>query len=86
MGRPAVRLSYLLCLQALNDACLKKILFAGFTKAEPPNLTTDFGVYGVKGVMNGAAIIFFAYLGYDAVATLAEEVRPMTGNTSLQRN
>lgn len=25
--------------------------------------------------MNGAAIIFFAYLGYDAVATLAEEVR-----------
>ena len=24
--------------------------------------------------MNGAAIIFFAYLGYDAVATLAEEV------------
>ena len=50
------------------------VLFAGFTKASPPNLTTDFGVYGVRGVMNGAAIIFFAYLGYDAVATLAEEV------------
>ena len=40
-------------------------------------------MYGVKGVMNGAAIIFFAYLGYDAVATLAEEVRPMTSNASL---
>ncbi len=50
------------------------LTLAGFTKASPPNLTTDFGVYGVRGVMNGAAIIFFAYLGYDAVATLAEEV------------
>ena len=39
------------------------------------NFTTDFAVFGVRGVMNGAAIIFFAYLGYDAVATLAEEVR-----------
>ena len=59
------------------------MFFAGFTKADPPNLTTDFGVYGVKGVMNGAAIIFFAYLGYDAVATLAEEVRSMINNMSL---
>ncbi len=49
-------------------------ILTGFTKADPANLTTDFGVYGVKGVMNGAAIIFFAYLGYDAVATMAEEV------------
>ncbi|CAL5221075.1 g3200 [Coccomyxa viridis] len=51
------------------------VIIAGFTKASPPNLTTDFGVYGVRGVMNGAAIIFFAYLGYDAVATLAEEAK-----------
>ena len=28
----------------------------------------------MRGIFNGAAIIFFAYLGYDAVATLAEEV------------
>lgn len=47
---------------------------ADFTKANPANLTTDFGMFGVHGVMNGAAIIFSAYLGYDAVATLAEEV------------
>ena len=40
-------------------------------------------MYGVKGVMNGAAIIFFAYLGYDAVATLAEEVRSVNSNISL---
>ena len=59
------------------------MFYAGFTKADPSNLTTDFGVYGVKGVMNGAAIIFFAYLGYDAVATLAEEVRSMINNISL---
>lgn len=48
---------------------------AGFTKATPSNFTSDFNPYGVRGIFNGAAIIFFAYLGYDAVATLAEEVR-----------
>ena len=53
------------------------MLCAGFTKADPVNFTTDFAVFGVRGVMNGAAIIFFAYLGYDAVATLAEEVRTL---------
>ena len=53
------------------------MLCAGFTKADPVNFTTDFAVFGVRGVMNGAAIIFFAYLGYDAVATLAEEVRKL---------
>lgn len=29
--------------------------------------------YGWKGVMGGAAIIFFAYIGFDAVSTAAEE-------------
>ncbi|OIQ60512.1 amino acid permease [Neomoorella thermoacetica] len=31
--------------------------------------------FGVTGVVHGAAIIFFAYIGFDAVATAAEEVR-----------
>ena len=29
----------------------------------------------VKGIFNGAAIVFFSYIGFDAVATSAEEVR-----------
>ncbi|GBF34051.1 amino acid permease [Desulfocucumis palustris] len=31
--------------------------------------------YGMAGVIHGAAIVFFAYIGFDAVATAAEEVK-----------
>jgi len=34
-----------------------------------------FMPYGVGGVFKGAAIIFFAYIGFDAVSTAAEEVK-----------
>lgn len=40
----------------------------------PPN-TGEFGVYGWSGVMQGAAIIFFSYIGFDAAATTARETR-----------
>jgi APA family basic amino acid/polyamine antiporter len=35
----------------------------------------DFMPFGWKGVFSGAAAIFFAYLGFDAVATTAEECK-----------
>ncbi len=31
--------------------------------------------YGIAGVFHGAAIVFFAYIGFDAVATASEEVK-----------
>src|SRR5690606_1769246 len=31
--------------------------------------------YGITGVVAGAAIVFFAYIGFDAVSTAAEETR-----------
>jgi len=34
---------------------------------------TPFAPMGWKGIMSGAAIIFFAYIGFDAVSTAAEE-------------
>ena len=34
-----------------------------------------FAPFGWKGIMAGAAIIFFAYIGFDAVSTAAEETR-----------
>lgn len=34
-----------------------------------------FAPFGFMGIMQGAAIVFFAYIGFDAVATAAEEVR-----------
>lgn len=42
-------------------------------------MTTLFGlepaVFGWAGVMAGAAVVFFAFLGFDVVATVAEETR-----------
>jgi APA family basic amino acid/polyamine antiporter len=31
--------------------------------------------YGVLGIMSGAAVVFFAYIGFDVVATTAEEAK-----------
>jgi APA family basic amino acid/polyamine antiporter len=36
---------------------------------------TPFMPFGWNGVMAGAAVIFFAYIGFDAVSTAAEEAR-----------
>jgi basic amino acid/polyamine antiporter, APA family len=38
----------------------------------PPN-TGRFGEYGISGILRGAAVIFFAYIGFDAVSTSAQE-------------
>ncbi|CAN5123632.1 amino acid permease [soil metagenome] len=40
----------------------------------PPNEGT-FGVFGWSGVLRGAGIVFFAYIGFDAVSTAAQEAR-----------
>lgn len=40
----------------------------------PPN-TGEFGHFGWSGVMAGAGTIFFAYIGFDAVSTAAQEAR-----------
>jgi APA family basic amino acid/polyamine antiporter len=40
----------------------------------PPN-TGTFGEFGFSGVMMGAGTIFFAYIGFDAVSTAAQECR-----------
>jgi basic amino acid/polyamine antiporter, APA family len=40
----------------------------------PPN-AGEFGRYGWSGVIAGAGVIFFAYIGFDAVSTAAQETR-----------
>ena len=40
----------------------------------PPNMGT-FGEFGWSGVARGAALIFFAYVGFDAVSTAAQEAK-----------
>ena len=40
----------------------------------PPN-TGEFGQYGWSGIVRGAGVIFFAYIGFDAVSTAAQEAK-----------
>jgi APA family basic amino acid/polyamine antiporter len=40
----------------------------------PPN-TGEFGKFGISGIFRGAGLIFFAYIGFDAVSTAAQEAK-----------
>ncbi len=40
----------------------------------PPN-TGEWGTFGWSGVLRGAGLVFFAYIGFDAVSTAAQEAR-----------
>jgi APA family basic amino acid/polyamine antiporter len=40
----------------------------------PPN-TGTYGHYGWSGIVRGAAVVFFAYIGFDAVSTAAQEAK-----------
>lgn len=46
----------------------------GIFRINPGNWR-PFTPYGISGIMHGAAIVFFAYIGFDAVATASEEVK-----------
>ncbi len=40
-----------------------------------PKNTGHFGQFGWSGIMRGAGVVFFAYIGFDAVSTAAQEAR-----------
>jgi len=40
-----------------------------------PKNTGTFGQFGISGLFRGAAVIFFAYIGFDAVSTAAQEAK-----------
>ena len=50
------------------------INYANWHPFIPPNGGT-FGDYGWSGVVRGAGVIFFAYIGFDAVSTAAQEAK-----------
>jgi APA family basic amino acid/polyamine antiporter len=45
--------------------------FWGWLKA----YSSEFGKYGFSGILRGAGVIFFAYIGFDAVSTAAQEAK-----------
>ena len=40
-----------------------------------PENTGEFGHFGWSGILRGAGVVFFAYLGFDALSTAAQETR-----------
>jgi APA family basic amino acid/polyamine antiporter len=40
-----------------------------------PDNTGAFGEFGLSGVLRGASVVFFAFIGFDAVSTCAQEAK-----------
>lgn len=40
-----------------------------------PKNTGNYGEFGWSGIMRGAGVVFFAYIGFDAVSTTAQEAK-----------
>ncbi|HEX7841051.1 MAG TPA: amino acid permease [Kofleriaceae bacterium] len=66
-----VKVAIILLVIATGAAFLHREHYTPFI---PPN-TGAFGQFGWSGVVRGAAVIFFAYIGFDAVSTAAQEAR-----------
>ena len=66
-----VKLLVVVVFIALGWAYIDKANYRPFI---PPN-TGVFGEFGLSGIMAGAGTIFFAYIGFDAVSTAAQEAK-----------
>lgn len=60
---------------ALFIAC--GIAFINFDNLTPfiPANTGTFGEFGLSGILRGAGVVFFAFIGFDALSTMAQEAR-----------
>jgi len=66
----------------LKIAVILIFIGVGFTFIKPelwkpfiPANQGQFGFFGLSGILRGAGVMFFAYLGFDAVSTVAQEAR-----------
>ncbi|KAF0902661.1 hypothetical protein E2562_018289 [Oryza meyeriana var. granulata] len=66
------RFNYVLSI--VHVAVILFIIVAGLTKADTANMR-DFMPYGPRGIFAASAVLFFAYVGFDAVSTMAEETK-----------
>ncbi|EES17389.1 hypothetical protein BDA96_08G186300 [Sorghum bicolor] len=67
------RFNYVLSI--LHLVVIAFIVVVGLTKANAANLTADFAPFGARGIFAASAVLFFAYIGFDAVSTMAEETK-----------
>ena len=61
---------------------LALFIAVGATHLKPENYT-PFAPNGFTGIHQGAAIVFFAYIGFDAISTAAEETRDPRRNLPI---
>jgi len=66
-----VKVAIILLVIGIGSAFIRP---GNYTPFIPPN-TGTFGQFGWSGIVRGAAVIFFAYIGFDAVSTAAQEAR-----------
>nr|DAD37236.1 TPA_asm: hypothetical protein HUJ06_007877 [Nelumbo nucifera] len=50
------------------------VIIAGMAHADTKNYAV-FAPFGARGIFKGSAVLFFAYVGFDAVSTMAEETK-----------
>jgi basic amino acid/polyamine antiporter, APA family len=67
----AVKLAVVIAFVAVGAAYVNPMNWEPYI---PPN-TGEFGHYGVSGILRGASVVFFAYIGFDAVSNCAQEAR-----------
>ncbi|MDR2791985.1 MAG: amino acid permease, partial [Tannerellaceae bacterium] len=60
----------------------KYIRADNFVPYVPAN-TGEFGVYGFSGIIRAAAVVMFAYVGFDAVSTAAQETKNPSRNMPI---
>jgi len=66
----------------LKVAVVLTFIAAGWSYVNPsnwvpfvPENTGTYGEYGISGIVRGAGVVFFAYIGFDAVSTAAQEAK-----------
>ncbi|MGB9455664.1 MAG: amino acid permease [Bryobacteraceae bacterium] len=67
----AIKVTIVIIVIAIGFSYIKP---QNYTPFIPPN-TGKFGQFGISGIMRAAAVIFFAYIGFDAVSTAAQEAK-----------
>ncbi len=70
--RESVRVNHTMVIIKL--AVLALFVIVGSMHIDPANYT-PFAPNGFRGIHQGAAIVFFAYIGFDAISTAAEETK-----------
>jgi basic amino acid/polyamine antiporter, APA family len=59
---------------AIKVAAVLFFIAVGYSRVDTSNWS-PFAPYGWSGIMGAGAVVFFAYIGFDAVSTTAEEAR-----------